>query len=100
MTSHQHYYSDPALKLFTFSKDQGHRAQQFLFYGALGPFWTITTSRNCWLWLNTGTKADHRHSEQVFPDNVVSIWNNKCPIFSDNYKNACLSIILSALGKP
>lgn len=45
MASCQHYYSDLVLKLFTFSKDQGHRAQQFLFYGALGPFWTITTSR-------------------------------------------------------
>lgn len=43
MASYQH--SHPVLKLFNFSKDQGHKAQQFLFYGALGPFWTITTSR-------------------------------------------------------
>lgn len=45
MASCQHYYSDSVSKLFTFSKDQGHRAQHFLFYGAFGPFWTITTSR-------------------------------------------------------
>lgn len=36
MASYQH--SHPVLKLFNFSKDQGHKAQQFLFYGALGPF--------------------------------------------------------------
>lgn len=101
MVSCWHYYSDPVLKLCTFSKDQGHRTQLFLLYESLGPFWTIVTSRIVDYYLI----LEQKHIIDILSKTSLttlefSIWNNKYSIFSHNYENACLSIILSSLDKP